>query len=256
MPGRPRYLALEVIPAWRGFLRGLLQGRGARRLLAQGLIKTGSDDDKRFGTVYADVRAMTAADSTHYPSAQKSWQIAAALRSRVGHRFCQGPLVLYAGSHFVEFIHIMVSAHVDRKIKEVLLSTLDFAVEGATVPVLRTNRSEAYAHLEIDDSTRGDRDQWYDDEDQKSSKEIETVFEKAWLELQNEFLLPDQHDVKAAMLAATNIEASLADRRSVVRKSLLRYLDHLERMEAFKRGADPWSIPERLIGYEDALDML
>ena len=254
MPGRPRYLNREVIPAWRAFLRGLLQGPQARRLLAKGLIKAGSDDDKRFGTVYADVRAMTATDSSHYPSAQKSWQIAAALRRRVGHRFFQGPLVLYAGSHFVEFINIMVSVHVDRRIKEVLLSTLDSAIESATAPVSPPDRSEVYAHLVIDDSTRGDRDHWFDNENQQSSNNIESAFERAWLELRNGFLLPDQHDLKAAMLAATNIEASLANRRSVVRKSLLRYLDHLQRMEAFKNGVDPWGIPERLIGYDDALE--
>ena len=164
--------------------------------------------------------------------------------------------MLYAGSHFVEFINMMVSADVDRKIKEVMLSTLDSAVDGAAEPVLPPDRSEVYAHLVIDDSTRGDRDHWYDDENQQSSNNIESAFEKAWVELRNGVLLPDQHDLKAAMLAATNIEASLANRRSVVRKSLLRYLDHLERMEAFKRGADPWVIPERLIGYEDALDRL
>ena len=68
--------------------------------------------------------------------------------------------------------------------------------------------------------------------------------------------LPEQHDFKAAILAATNMKAPLEVRKSVVQKSLLRYLDHLERLENVAKGEDPWEMTERFVLSDDPLSDL
>jgi hypothetical protein len=74
MPGRSKALEREVIPAWNAFLRGLLQGRAARRMLAEALIERGPKKSKKKAkaatlTMIARIQAMTARGSTVYPTA-------------------------------------------------------------------------------------------------------------------------------------------------------------------------------------------
>ena len=250
MPGRSRVLEREIIPSWITFIRGLLQGPQARHLLAEGLMRAGSDN---FRTVFADVRTMTLVDSRQYPGPEKIWRIAAALRHKVGHGFCHGPLALYAAGHFVEFINVMILARLDTTTKEVLIGVLDDVIATATAPVLK-NESDDHVHLNVGDMAREQRNFWYDEETPKVTADFEEAFECAWVLAQGRPALPDHHDIKVAMMAAKSINEPLADRRSIVRRALLRYVDHLQRMERINKGYDPWVIPERLSDEADALD--
>jgi len=214
-----------------------------------------SGSHRNFDTVYADVRAMTSATSLQHPSPIKTWRIAAALRHHVEHRFCHGPLVLYAAGHFVEFIRVMVFADIEQDAKDVPLIMLDEAVQSATALVQPDIDPDEYEHLVVDEPARHLRSFWHDYEIPSINLGVEEAYEQGWSVALSGAALPDQHDLRAAILAATNIEAPLAMRRSVVRRCLIRYLDHLDRVEAVSKGANPWTIPERLIGEGDALEL-
>jgi len=175
-------------------------------------------------------------------------QIATALRHKVGHRFCHGPLVLYAAGHFVEFVNVMVLADLDTLTKELRISSIEETVASANAPVVDVDPFAEYPHQKIDASTRAVRSVWWDYENIIDDPEIEAAFDQAWLKAKSGATLPDHHDLKVAMLAATSLHAPLAERKSIVCRGLLRYLDHLDRLELVKQGLDPWVIPFRLDG--------
>jgi hypothetical protein len=239
MAGRKEALEHEVIPAWLAFLRGLLQGPQARNKLAEGLadLRRPTRDDAWHASlpaIKARVRHMTQLGSTYYPSPIKAWEIAWALRERVGHRFCAGPLVLFAAGHFVEFISVMFFADLAPEVKEPLLTGLVEAIDSANafVEPLPKNadpeyRSVAYAQARIEDPLALDaREMWFD-LSLPSHREHDAKFESAWQMTVDGHKIADDLHLDIAMLAATNADAPLLKRRKVVVEGLQQYFDRL-----------------------------
>jgi len=144
MAGRKKLLEREVIPAWTTFLRGLLQGRHARTLLAEAMLIakqpniTANELQRKLPMVNARVRKLINRRNPSYPSAERTWMTAEALR-RIGHRFCGGPLVLYAASHLPEFVSTMVLADLDADRKDLLLEVIDSIIEETVALPMKRN---------------------------------------------------------------------------------------------------------------------
>jgi hypothetical protein len=232
MVQRKKVLEAEVIPAWNAFLRGLLQGPSARSSLAASLLRESfpqADDDElteRLPSRIAHLNQMAKEGSLIHPTAQKSWLLARALR-RMGHKFCAGPLVLYAASHLSEFVAVMALAEIQEDQKDVLLEVIDSLIESATAPVssvhpeTQQQMSVEIMHLFPDDIRLfNERSIWWD---LSIPIDVNPEFESAWVTLQARAGLPDHPDIDAAVFAASTVDAPLAKRRRVVVTSLRRY---------------------------------
>lgn len=244
MPGRKKHLESEIIPNWVKFLRGLLQGPTARKLLATRLIVNHEPlsiekYQRALRTTLSGVNQMSSVDSKVYPTAEKVWEIARGLRG-MGHYFCAGPLALYAASYLSNFVSVMVLAEIAPGEKEILLQVIDQLIESCEAvpekvdPISGLEIAPKNLHLSIfDPNIILLRSIWFDHTFESHLK-FEDLFDQAWEKTKANIELPEDNDLDAAILAASNELASLSKRKKLIIIYLRRYFKRLDLAE-FKR---------------------
>jgi hypothetical protein len=163
---------------------------------------------------------------------QTTWKMALAIQTLM-HSFCAGPVALYAAGHLEDFVRTMVLADLDNDHKDLLLEVLDSVIEEATTPTAAFYPCDPKVRVPVemrqavpvDFEVLETRTIW---SFLHTDADLSEKFEQGWTAAQNGVELPDDADVDAAHLAATNIDAPLIKRRRVIIASLRRYFQRLD----------------------------